>query len=516
VRTVQHTTTQVIAAVALTALTSCAESPTRTSVDPPTAVQSLAVNAVPVTTVAGVSYASSTRLRVSWSRQPTLLSSVSQVQWTDVSTGTTEAAATRSTTLLLENLKSATEYRITVVNCRDDFCTSVGGATPVTVTATTPGEVWHMQGTGASMAGLRRIVSDGNVKLHVLRYGSDAPPALAGRVQMYYGPFQANAKGLAVGVSSASASAGSLDSYLSFTSRAGVAGLISPPTPAPLVSGVATGQAVPLSAAMGGRIRLYFEAADAAGRTRILSLDSQDGYTGLDFNSGAATVCATAADYSTGGGCFPSVVLGLDGDATLANPRIQNARQFKIGYPTQTDWRWNGAPGTFMVFTTDIIPGCSTSQRNHGYALWNGSTWVVQYESPSGCPKLFRSVQAAHPLHIGGVKYKLYYGDPSDVTGRLPGSTLPFLGPKKLIYADGAFTGDLTSVEFEEWEPTSAGRTLTLLWPNGTPMDATARGYIDDFSVVAPTGDLSLQVFYLAITDGTLAPFTTAAVLINP
>jgi hypothetical protein len=366
------------------------------------------------------------------------------------------------------------------------------------------------------MAGLRRIVSDGNVKIHAFRYGNDAPAALAGRVQLYYGPLQMNAKGLAVGVTSTSANASSADSYLAFTSRAGTTGLVSPPAAAPIVRDVATGQAVPLTAAMGGRVRLFFEAADASNRTRILSLDSQDGYTGLDFNSGAATVCSSTADYSSGGGCFPSVVLGVEGDATLPNPRIQNARQFKIGYPTMTDWRWDGAPGTFMLFTTDFIAGCSTSQRNHGYAVWSGTAWTVQYEATGGCPKLFRSVQAGHPLHIGGVKYKLYYGDPSDVTGRLPGSMLPFLGPKKLIYGDGAISGDPARVDFEDWEATSAGRVLTFLWPNGTPMDATARGYIDDFSVVAPTGSLSLQVLYLAITDGTVAPFTTAAVLVNP
>ena len=41
-----------------------------------------------------------------------------------------------------------------------------------------------------------------------------------------------------------------------------------------------------------------------------------------------------------------------------------------------------------MVFTTDSVSGCTTAQMNHGYAIWDGSKWVVQYET-SGCPKLF-------------------------------------------------------------------------------------------------------------------------------
>ncbi len=381
---------------------------------------------------------------------------------------------------------------------------------------TTPGEVWHLQGSGASSSTLTKIVPDGNVKLHVTRYGDDAPTALGGRLLMYYGPLQQNTKGLAAGVTTTAASAAVTSSFLSFTSRAGTSGLLNPSTSAALVREIATGQVVPLSAAMGGRMRLYFEAPDAANKTRILSIDSQVGYVGLDFNSGTSGICSTAADYSANGGCAPSVVIGVAGDAVLGNARIDNARQFKVGYPTQSDWRWDGAAGTFMTFTTGPVPTCSTFPQNHGYAVWSGSTWAVQYESPGGCPKLFKSVQAGHPKHLSGVRYKFYFGDPSDVTGRITTSPLPFLGPKKLIYADGALTGDATRVDFEDWEGVAAARILTFLWPDGTTLNATARGYIDDFSIVAPTGSLALQVLYVAITDGIVVPFTSAAVLINP
>jgi hypothetical protein len=125
-------------------------------------------------------------------------------------------------------------------------------------------------------------------------------------------------------------------------------------------------------------------------------------------------------------------------------------------------------------------------------------------------------MQASHPLHLSDVRFKMYFGDPSDQTGRVTGSNLPFLGPKKVIYANGARTGDPNRVDFEDWDPTSAGRRLVFLWPSGSPLNATATGYIDDFSVVMPTGDRDLQVLYVAITDGTVAPFASAAVLINP
>jgi hypothetical protein len=356
-------------------------------------------------------------------------------------------------------------------------------------------------------------VSDGNVKLHVMRLGEGAGAGLAGQLRLYYGPSGPNNRGLAVAVNSGAASASDPSSYLAFTSRAGASGLTDPANASVLVRSVATGQAVALASTP--RVRLFFEALGSDNRTRIMSVDSQDGYAGLDFNSGAASVCSTAADYSAGGGCAPTVAIGIEGDAVAGWPRIQNARQFKIGVATATDWRWDGALGSFMVFTTDAIAGCSAATPNQGYAVWSGSRWEVQYLS-NGCPKLFASMQAAHPLHLGGARYKLYYGDPSDATGRLAGSMLPFLGPKKVLYADGAASGDATRVDFEDWEPVSSGRPLTFLWPDGTPLDAAAEGYIDDFSIVAPTGSLGLQVLYLAITDGTMVPFTAVAVLLNP
>lgn len=287
--------------------------------------------------------------------------------------------------------------------------------------------------------------------------------------------------------------------------------MITPTPAAPLVETVATGQAVPLTS---GKVRLFFEAQGIDRKTRIFSIESVDGYVGQDFNAGIPTTCETTADYSTGGGCALTTLIGVEGDGTLANARIQNARQHKIGFPTQSDWRWDGAAGTFMVFTTDRVNNCSNFNMNHGYAVWDGAQWKVQYGA-NGCPKLFTSAQAAFPMHVGGSRYKLYYGDPSITAGK--GTTmLPFLGPKKLIYADGAATGAIDRVEFEDWESQTLARDVVFLWPNGDKMNDTAEGYIDDYHFLAPTADLDLQVMYLAITNGTEVPFSSAAVLLNP
>jgi hypothetical protein len=470
----------------------------------PNAPRSVVAARISASSIGGTEYFSSTQLRVSWSAPESGAVPRYEVSWGEAASPSRSSRVVTATTLDLADLAAGTAYRIDVAPCSAINCST---SDTTSIATQTPAEVWQMQGSGSSIAGLTRIVSDGNVKIHVLRYGIGS--ASAGRMLMYYGPMQQTAKGLAVATTATTAN------YLNFDSRAGSAGLVSPPSAATLVREVATGQGVPLAANMGGRIRLFFEAAGADGRTRIMSLDSQDGYTGFDFNGGASGVCATQADYATGGGCAPTIAIGVDGDATAPNARIPNARQFKIGVPTMTDWRWDGAAGTFMVFTTDLVTGCSTAQPNQGYAVWSGNAWQVQYQT-NGCPKLFPSMQAAHPLHLGGTRFKMYYGDPSDQAGRVAGSNLPFLGPKKVIYANGARSGDPNRVDFEDWDPPSAGRRLVFLWPNGSPLNATAIGYIDDFSVVMPTGVSDVQVLYVAITDGTVAPFASAAILINP
>lgn len=461
-------------------------------------------------TVGSVKMYSSTQLTVTWTA-PSGTVDHYEVAVTDGVSGTATTVTTTTTSRSLTALKAATTYSVRVTACGDASCSKAGAATAVT--GTTSAEYWQLQGTGASVSTLTKIVSDGNARISATRFGPEAG-SNANRLQLYYGPQASNPQALATAFTSQSTDASSPNSYLSFTSMSGTTGLISPTSSTTLVKQLATGQGVPLSAAMGGKVRLFFEAQGADLKTRILYLDSQDGYLGRDFNAGSSGLCTTTADYSTGGGCVPTVAIGVEGDATLANSRIQNARQFKLGFPILTDWRWGGDVGTFMVITTESTSACTTVNMNHAYAVWSGTQWTVQYAT-DGCPKLFKSAQAAFPMHLGGARYKMYYGDPSTTTGRVTASTLPWLGPKKLIYADGATSGT-AFVDFEDWEAQTAARNVIFLWPDGTQLDDTAEGYIDDYHFLAPTGSLSLQVMYLAITNSTIPPIGVGAVLLNP
>ena len=463
-------------------------------------------------TVGANSFGSSSKLAVSWTAPAGytvdhyLVTATETLMNTSVSLSVAASASTATITAL----KAATPYSVVVKACKDLACAASGSAAGVS--ATTPTEYWQLQGSGNAVATLTKPVSDGNARLSATRFGPDAGMA-ANTVQLYYGPI--GIQGLAV-ASTSTISASSASSYLNFTSFASTSGIRSPATSTGAeIKSVATGQGVPLSAALGAKVRLFFEAGDANGKTRIYSIDSADGYVGRDFNLASPSTCTTNAEYLANGNCPLTLQIGLDGDTALPNAKISNARQHKIGWPTQTDWRWDGAAGTFMVFTVGSVTGCSTSNFNHGYAVWNGSNFVVQYDS-AGCPKLFKSVQAGVPMHLGDARYKMYYGDPGVTAGKNTNSNLPFLGPKQLIFADGKSSSAAGTVEFEDWEAVGIARNIHFLWPNGDVLNATAEGYIDDFQFLTPTGNLDLQVLYLTITDGNVVPFAATAVLLNP
>jgi hypothetical protein len=484
-----------------------ASSPIEFLLAPPSGV---AVSPVAEQTLGAQRFGSSSKLNVTWTAPASVVDHY-EVTATESLQRMAVTITSIAASVTLTNLKAATNYAVTVTACGDASCRRSGAATAVTGTTAT--EYWQLRGTGSTTAGLTKIVRDGNVRVAAARFGPEAGATTANRIQLYYGPMPDPTKGstLTTAITNAPTTAADTASYLNFAGSGSTTGLI---TPSPAnVPQVMTGQGVPMTS---GKVRLFFEGQGADNKTRIFSIDSVDGFTGQDFNSGPATTCATTADYSAGGGCAVVKAIGVEGDTTLSNAKITNARQHKVAFPTQIDWRWDGAAGTFMVFTVDNIRGCSPSGSfaNHGYAVWDGSTWNVQYLA-NGCPKLFTNAQAASPMHVGGVRYKLYYGDPSITTGKLSRG-MPFLGPKMLIYSDGTVSGDPSRVDFEDWESQTAARDVVFLWPNGDKLNDAAEGYIDDYHFITPTGSLDLQVMYLAITNGTASPFAAAAVLLNP
>jgi len=419
------------------------------------------------------------------------------------------AVAREESSVLLAELRAATEYRVVVEACVEESCRAIAESREKT-----EAEYWRVVGTGGSFRGAKRLVVDGNVNASALRYG-DWAGELAGKVQLYYVPMQGDEKGMKIGemiapaVDSVSAVAEFRPvSGFGLIRVCGAPGVVCPGT-ANLSAQLALFQPVPMS---NGVVRMFFEAQGSDGRTRVLSLDSQDGYVGRDFHRGAATRCSSFQDFAPGGGCEPEVVIGVDIDGERGNANVRNARQFKVAWPNRDGRVWDGAAGTFLLFTTEYRDGlCSGAGFNFGYAVYDGERWVVQYED-DGCPKLMKGMQAMAPMHLGGNRYKLYFNQHPDG----PQGPGPVRKPMRMIYNDSEGDG----VQFEDWEAKEASRPVYFLFDDGTVLTEEEMSRLDDNFAYMPNGDWGLQVLYSNMAEGLppqgAPPFIGVSVLINP
>jgi hypothetical protein len=466
-------------------------------------------------------YQSSSRLQVSWTPPPEPVHRY-VLTLTDAVTGASVSVETSETRVTVTGLKSATPHTATVRACLDEACAATLEA-DAGAGGQTAEEYWQVRGTGNSYTGATRIVSDGNTYPYVVPYGSWAGASLSGQAVLYYNPTGGSEKGIKIG----ELSSGTNDSLTALSSYRGVSGFgllrvcnFQPgmpfSCPGTSVAGyVTTTQAVPLDASMGGRVRLFFEAMGSDQRTRIMYLDSRDGYVGRDFHSGAKTICSTLEDFSSGGGCAPEVVIGVTSDALNGNPGLRDARQFKIGYPTRADWRWDGAPGAFMMITAEFEPPCSSNAFfNASMATWDGTRWTMQNDA-GGCPRYLAEVQAPMPVHMGGTRYKMYFSH-NPIPRGARSNPLSDLKPVKVIYADGGVAGDPAAVEFDDWEQVAQAREVHFLWPDGSAVDLANESQLDDYMMLMPTGNPLVQIMYSNMAVPGQMPFIGMAVLVNP
>lgn len=236
-------------------LTGCGSSSSATtSASSSTWSANLAVSKTGGTTFNGTPYYSSSKLLVSWTAPSQTISSYLLKATDSVqSTVLTQSVAATSATLTV--LKSGTTYTISITACLDTTCsqTMTGSAS---ATGATESEYWQVQGTGDSLSAATKPVTDGNTMPYALRFGSGAGSSLEGKLQLYYNPSGQTEKGTKIAITSSAATT-SVSSVSSFTAFSGV-GLINPSPAATLFGATTATQAVPLTTALGSKLRLFF------------------------------------------------------------------------------------------------------------------------------------------------------------------------------------------------------------------------------------------------------------------
>lgn len=473
----------------------------------------LSVSNVNAKTIGTSTFSSSSKIACAWSLLPSTSDFTVdryEITATEIvkNTSVSSSATVSQTTLRLTGLKSGTSYKITL-RAYSGSCVVASDS----ASGKTSEEYWQLQGTGNTVAGLKKVVADGNTLNYAFVYGSWAPhDSLKGRIRYYYNPQAFSEKGAKSALSDAVPRTGDIASATTFTGLSGYgltySGYDSTVAGTRAFRTIGQAQAVPYQ----GKVRMYFEALTPDNRNRIHSIDSKDGLTGIDYNAGTSTICKTADDFKIGGGCDYTTALGVSTDVMNANPNISDIRQFKIGYATLDSWLWNGAVGTFMTPTFDISRTAVCSNKytfTTGYALWDGSAWKLQYNGT--CPKFFDGVQAPCVVHLGGSRYKFYFNYNQVLKGQMMNPQRD-TKPMRVMYAEG--TSGV--VQFEDWEGVEKSRDMVYLFPDGSVLTESQESKLDDYHFFVPTGDMDFQVQYTNISDGMSIPFVAAALLLNP
>lgn len=384
---------------------------------------------------------------------------------------------------------------------------STNSITPTNTPSQTilPKETWQIQGSGHSYAAATKVVDNGSTLPYAFHYGTEAGTELSGTTRFYFNPTP-GPDGWTGGVRVATnnSTETSLAALSHFTASPNGVKAACDQMNIQLCSNAyayyMTGsQAVPLKQSQ--KIRLFFEAKDLSQSndptTQIFYLDSQDGYTGEDFNTNtSSSICggAQSLDYAPGGECALSVAVAAD-----TTTGLKQARQFKIGYNTLDSWVWDELVGTFMVITGEDT--CGKTRDGLFYATWTGSNWTVTKDGSCVAPL----VPYAHGpvlVQTGKGQYKLYY---EDIMSNVPNNQVN--KPLHYITADATRTGDPKVVDFEDWDSYQNAGEVDFLWPDGTQLSAAEESGLGDHFIYTPNG-LDSQVMYLNLGgfDNTSAP----------
>jgi hypothetical protein len=461
---------------------------------------SLVVENIPVEVSWG-EVESASRLRVRWDRVSTAQAYEVVAEYGDHQVTTVVDSDTSR--LVLRGLRSATVYEITVNACEDPQCwrftpseTAMGVTAPM---------AWQVVGEGSSYAGATTIIEDSDTKGFGLYYGDDAPSAMVGTVQLYYDSSDAGRKGVNMAVA-----VETNDEDLIVFDRVDGHGLFGEQTRNADAKGPSTYQPVPLA---GGGIRLFFEGKlDGDEHSRLYAIDSQDGDRGQDFHPGTATDCE-ADDIMIGGACEPTVVMGGEDDG---NPGVLSVCQSRLMYPMFDDWRWGQERDSLIIATlhfTEDAEECTNTYNNMGFAVWDGSTWDMEYDVSTGCPVVVEGVESPMPVHMGDGRYMVVFNANTAAQKDMDTGK-----PLYVLYADAAATGDPEVLEWSDFEARGEAREVQTYWPNGIEIPDVMEQKLDDFGIFSPTGESDELVMYanMSCGDASCEPFIGQLGWVNP
>jgi hypothetical protein len=454
---------------------------------------------------------SSTILNVEWSANE--LAKAYQLFIKDINTNIESVVELDSskTKYQLTNLKAATEYKIELIICFDDQC--IEGEEIGPIIKSTEAEYWQLQGTGNSISTADLAVNESSTLAYII----DLEESWADKSEsslFYFNPSMS--EDLIGGMQIATVESSKLKALNQFTALPGYglghacnqAGVECKGTE--LVSHILAFQLLPMQGSSETFIRAAFESKGSDGHTRIMYLDSQDGPTGLDFNSGSDTICSGLKNYQAGGPCEPQLWVDTNDETGFIN-----ARQFKIGYHKQNSSIWDQSPSSFMIITGEDTCGLTTNGLF--MSIYNGVNWNTVKDDNNCAKPIARFAHGPVIVDLSKSTYKLYYED--ETTFRYGGDKEK---PMKMIYANAKISGSESTIDSDDFEVEGFARDVNFLWPNGELISAAQESGFGDHYIYMPNNSLDFQVMYLNLNgfdnydNPSPSPGIGMAVLVNP
>ena len=256
-------------------------------------------------------------------------------------------------------------------------------------------------------------------------------------------------------------------------------------------------------------VRLFTTASADQQPEQLFSINSADGFEGLDYSAAETTFCSTSEEYNSADHCLLEDVLLPD--ASLGTLPMTSVEQFQLGWEI-IDRTNLGADSTPIMIVQGASPCQDDSDASHLYSAVFNTTegqWEMQLED--NCPRKLVN-QGSNPslINYDSGQMKLYYYSTADEELQL----------LYLAQEDGAY--DPTKLESSE-----LARDILLLHPTGEELDASFAAELRQVQVFIPPVDVvsgatsgattaQMMLVTLPADNGSTSDGVGVATLINP
>ena len=424
-------------------------------------------------------YPSSSALSFSWTPP---LESISHYQITLESQGSViqeQTIESTSSSFGVTALRSATEYAFSLVACLDEACSEHVEADPenLALVSATHSEVWRFLGSPDNASEIYTILPAGADTPSVLSFGESAPEEFSGRILLSYvdhtspslrGVRFAELNRLSISESTIT------ETDILITDNFGLSNIeVSVESNRSLSSlSFTSAQMKPMIFEDGLGIRLFTTASANQEPEQLFSINSADGFKGLDYSAAETTFCSTSEEYNSADHCLLEDV--LIPDASLGTLPMASVEQFQLGWEI-IDRSNLGVDSTPIMIVQGTSPCQDESSASHLYsALFNTADgqWEMQLEDD--CPeKLVDQGNNPSLVNYNSGQMKLYYYSAVNEAFQL----------LYLDQEDGSY--DPTQLESSEM-----ARDIIILPPAGEEVDTSLVSQLRQVHVFIPPADV--------------------------